>query len=90
MMIDTRRSAVQKRAVNEKFRRRYQSLSGKGNDLKKYCGAEVYMVVYYNCKHYVYTSTKNPSWPPAPQQIVSGLSAVCRSIMAELPSQENS
>jgi hypothetical protein len=52
------------KAIGQKFHKRRHSFLKKGNDLKKLCGAEIYVLLKY-------TSTSDNSWPPTPEQIVS-------------------
>jgi len=59
------------KAIGQKFHKQRHSFLKKGNDLKKLCGAEIYVLLKYRGKYYAYTSTSDNSWPPTPEQIVS-------------------
>jgi hypothetical protein len=60
-----------RRAVREKFHKRYKSWSKKGNQLARLTGAEIYTVICHGNKYYTYKSTDRPGWPPSEQDIVS-------------------
>jgi len=59
------------KAVGQKFHKRRRNFLKKGNDLKKLCGAEIYVLLKYRGRYYAYTLTSDNSWSPTPEQIVS-------------------
>jgi hypothetical protein len=60
-----------KKNTQEKFRRRKISLLSKANDLHRFFGADVFLVIQKKGKYYTYISAKKPHWPPTKEQIVS-------------------
>ena len=52
------------------FRRRHKTIGKKANDLAQACGAQVYCVVLFHGRYYIYSSHKNGGWPPTKDQIV--------------------
>lgn len=51
-----------KRATNEKFRKRKESIIRKGDELRRHCHADVYIVLRYNNRYYIDSSTDQSSW----------------------------
>ena len=70
-MSKMQHSPATKRAMNEKLRRRRQSLLRKEQGLNQHCQAEVHILLYYNGKYHVYSLSRHSSWPPFPEQVVS-------------------
>jgi len=69
-----------KRSIQEQFRRRTKSLLKKADELKRLCGAEVYLVIRRGGKFYTYSSLEN-SWPPSPETIVGTNKQLWRSYL---------
>ena len=49
---------IQRKSTTEKFYKQKKSLLKKRNELKQLCGAEVYILLCYHARYYVYTSTE--------------------------------
>ncbi len=70
MVIRTQDSSILNRLTNEGFHKRKESLMRKSNDLRIYCQADVYILLYRKGRFYVDTFTDNPAWPSTPEAIV--------------------
>ena len=64
-------SSTVKRAVGRKFQKRQRNFRKKANEINKLCGADVFTVLKYRGKYYVYKSNDDPAWSPTLEQIVS-------------------
>ncbi|KAF2192054.1 hypothetical protein K469DRAFT_696103 [Zopfia rhizophila CBS 207.26] len=58
-----------KRATNENFRKRVETLGSKFTELWQDYGADVYFVAYRNGRFHTYSSTDNALWPPSPETL---------------------
>lgn len=54
-----------------RFRRRRITLLNRVHKFHQDFGAQIYTVIYYNCKFHVYSSQSNELWPPPLNEIVS-------------------
>jgi hypothetical protein len=64
------------KVTQEKFRRRKISLVSKVDDLHRFFGADVFLVIRKRGRYYAYISTEELHWPPTKEQIVSLFTAV--------------
>jgi hypothetical protein len=62
--------------INEKFRKRKKTILEKADQLRYFCQADVYVLLRYHGKYYVYKSTDEASWPPSSESVVRLLEAV--------------
>ena len=69
-----------KRAQSANFRRRWRSFRDKAHQFNSQYKADVFVVVRFRGKHYVYTTgTEGSRWPPSMADIVS-LCPACQKI----------
>ncbi|KAI0410678.1 hypothetical protein F5X98DRAFT_381541 [Xylaria grammica] len=61
--------ASQRKARNASFQKRKDRIFWKGNEVHKFLGAEVYMVIKYHGKWYEYSSNPDISFPPPRENI---------------------
>ncbi|KAF2193603.1 hypothetical protein K469DRAFT_789526 [Zopfia rhizophila CBS 207.26] len=61
--------ARSKRAANENFRKRVETLGSKFTELSQDYEADVYFLVYRNGRFHTYSSTDNALWPPSPETL---------------------
>ena len=64
-----------KKATDEKFRKRKNSIFKKGDELRLLCGVDVYILLHRKGKYYTYNSMNQPSWPPSLEEIINTLEA---------------
>jgi hypothetical protein len=62
-----------KRATDEKFHKRTNSIFKKGDELRSLCEVDVYILLHRKGRYYAYKSTDQPSWPPSLEKIVRTL-----------------
>jgi hypothetical protein len=60
-----------KRNIQEKFRRRKISLVSKVDDLHRFFGADIFLVIRKRGRYSAYISSDELHWPPTKEQIVS-------------------
>ncbi|KAI1421248.1 hypothetical protein F5Y12DRAFT_718662 [Xylaria sp. FL1777] len=58
----------QAKLCRDRVRKRRLTLFSKANEIH-HLGAEVYVVLYFYKRFYVYTSTANPKWPPSAKDV---------------------
>ncbi|KAL2137677.1 hypothetical protein VTI28DRAFT_8570 [Corynascus sepedonium] len=52
-------------------RKRRKTLIKKVDEYHRLCGAQVYLVIWTNCRFYVYSSNSSPEWPPSSKDILN-------------------
>lgn len=61
---------------DERKRKRRLGLIKKAHELYLLGEKDVYLVIRHHNRHYMYVSTDQASWPPAPEQIVRTMCGV--------------
>lgn len=82
------------RNVREKFRKRTRTLFGKGHELSRMTGADVYIAVLSRNRYYTFKSTDWLGWPASEEDMVScpswsQIHMTHRSLLDELRSRSN-
>ena len=66
-------NAVHKKSSKVKqkiYRKRKATLFKKAHELRKFCDAEVAVIIYKHNQYFIYRSTDQQSWPLSIEQIV--------------------
>jgi hypothetical protein len=64
------RSESSRRVQLELIRKRKNTLFKKADELQGLTNAEIFLLVAYNGQHFIYTTSKQPGWPPTQEQLV--------------------
>jgi hypothetical protein len=64
--------------TQENFRRRKINLINKADDIHRFFGADVFLVIRKRGRYYAYISRERLDWPPKKEQLVSLFTAASR------------